>query len=302
MLRQQRGRAGADATDHPPPQHLDALLRQGLFKQIGHQLRRFPHAHPLPALLARCERAGELQQVGAVLAGDAVAVAGATDGAVAQLHVVGGRAHHHAHWLAERDIWLFENDTWGELCFSDSPARYRDFADPDKLVVFSTFDKIIGGEAPYGYVLCRQQAAQLHRLFMQRGFRLSPIRQKAIARLHSSRRIDQHLTTLRALLRKRMQQLQTLLEEHGNGQWQVVAPQGGASFWLKAVRPIDMQRVFERLLTERIVVAPGEIFSQQGAWKQYLRLSYSLDWDKDIGHAVQRLAQAITEENRVYSP
>lgn len=205
-------------------------------------------------------------------------------------------------WLAERDIWLFENDTWGELSFSESAARYRDFADPDKLLVFSTFDKLIGGEAPYGYVLCRQQAAPFHRLFTQRGFRLSPIRQKAIARLYSSRRIDQHLTTLRALLRKRMQQLHTLLEEHGNGQWQVLVPQGGASFWLKAVRSIDMQRVFERLLAERIVIAPGEIFSQQGAWKQYLRLSYTLDWDKDIGHAVQRLAQAITEENRVYSP
>jgi DNA-binding transcriptional MocR family regulator len=201
-------------------------------------------------------------------------------------------------WLAERDIWVFENDTWGELNFSDSPARYSDFADPDKLLVFSTFDKLIGGEAPYGYVLCRQHAAQFHRLFMQRGFRLSPVRQKAIARLYSSRRIDQHLTTLRAMLFKRMQQLQILLEEHGNGQWQVVVPQGGASFWLKAVRPIDMQRVFERLLAERIVIAPGEIFSQQGAWKQYLRLSYTLDWDKDIGHAVKCLAQAITEENR----
>jgi len=51
-----------------------------------------------------------------------------------------------------------------------------------------------------------------------------------------------------------------------------------------------------------LVIAPGEIFSQQGAWNQHLRLSYSLDWDKNIAHAVQRLAQAITEENRVYSP
>jgi DNA-binding transcriptional MocR family regulator len=205
-------------------------------------------------------------------------------------------------WLAERAIWLFENDTWGELSFSKSATRYRDFADPHKLLVFSTFDKIIGGEAPYGYVLCRQHAAQFHRLFMQRGFRLSPMRQKAIARLYNSRRIDQHLTMLRALLVKRMQQLQTLLEEYGSGHWQVLAPQGGASFWLKAVRPINMQRVFERLLAERIVIAPGEIFSQQGAWNQHLRLSYSLDWDKNIAHAVQRLALAITEENRVYSP
>jgi len=205
-------------------------------------------------------------------------------------------------WLAERAIWLFENDTWGELSFSKSATRYRDFADPDKLLVFSTFDKIIGGEAPYGYVLCRQHAAQFHRLFMQRGFRLSPMRQKAIARLYNSRRIDQHLTMLRALLVKRMQQLQTLLEVHGSDHWQVLAPQGGASFWLKAVRPINMQRVFERLLAERIVIAPGEIFSQQDAWNQHLRLSYSLDWDKNIAHAVQRLAQSITEENRVYSP
>ncbi|VVM84938.1 PLP-dependent aminotransferase family protein [Pseudomonas fluorescens] len=200
-------------------------------------------------------------------------------------------------WLTERDIWLFENDTWGEFCFSPAPARYRDFADPNKLLVFSTFDKIIGSEAPYGYVLCRQQGAQFHRLFLERGFRLSPVRQKAIARLYGCKRIDQHLITLRAMLLKRMKQLHALLKEHGNDQWQVVVPQGGASFWLKAVRPIDMQRVFERLLTERIVIAPGEIFSQQGAWKQYLRLSYTLDWDKDIGHAVKQLAQAIGAEH-----
>ncbi len=201
-------------------------------------------------------------------------------------------------WLAERDIWLFENDTWGEFCFSPAPARYRDFADPDKLLVFSTFDKVIGSEAPYGYVLCRQQGAQFHRLFLQRGFRLSPIRQKAIARLYLSKRIEQHLESLQTLLLKRRQQMQALLEQHANGQWQVIVPQGGASFWLKAVRPIDMQQVFERLLAERIVIAPGEIFSQQGAWKQYLRLSYTLDWDKDIGQAVERLAQAFNEENR----
>jgi DNA-binding transcriptional MocR family regulator len=200
-------------------------------------------------------------------------------------------------WLAERAIWLFENDTWGELCFAESAPRYRDFADPDKLLVFSTFDKIMGGEAPYGYVLCRQQTASFHRLFMLRGFRLSPMRQKAIARLYGSRRIDQHLTTLRALLFKRMQQLQTLLEEHAYGQWQVLAPQGGASFWLKTLRPVDLQQVFERLLAERIVIAPGEIFSQQGAWKQYLRLSYTVDWDKDIAHAVKHLAQAITQHH-----
>jgi DNA-binding transcriptional MocR family regulator len=200
-------------------------------------------------------------------------------------------------WLAERDIWLFENDTYGEFCFFPKPARYRDFADPEKLLVFSTFDKVIGSEAPYGYVLCRQHGPQLHRLFLERGFRLSPIRQKAIAKLFNSKRIDQHLNALRALLLDRMQCMKALLEEHANRQLRMVTPQGGATFWLEATRPVDMRRVFERLLAQRIVIAPGEMFSQQGAWKHHLRLSYTLDWSKDIPQALKKLSQAIGEEH-----
>jgi DNA-binding transcriptional MocR family regulator len=196
-------------------------------------------------------------------------------------------------WLAERDIWLFENDTYGELYFEAPAARYRDFADPQKLLVFSTFDKVIGAEAPYAYVLCRGQGPQLQRVFLERGFRLSPTRQKAIAKLLTSGRIDQHLLMLRAALRERMTRMKALLETHG--EWHVVEPHGGASFWLEARRPVDMGQVFERLLAQRVVIAPGQLFSLHGNWPHHLRLSYTLDWSKDIAQAVQLLAQAIRQ-------
>ncbi|MGX5794937.1 aminotransferase-like domain-containing protein [Pseudomonas sp. E2-15] len=195
-------------------------------------------------------------------------------------------------WLAQRDIWLFENDTYGELYFEPQPARYRDFADPQKLLVFSTFDKVIGSEAPYGYVLCRGQGPQLQRVFLERGFRLSPIRQKAIAKLFTSKRIDPHLKALRALLLERMTGMKALLDE---AQWPALVPRGGASFWLKAPHSANLRQVFERLLAQRIVIAPGELFSQQGAWPQHLRLSFTLDWSKDIAQAVQQLAQAVRQ-------
>lgn len=194
-------------------------------------------------------------------------------------------------WLAARDIWLLENDTYGELYFEPLPARYRDFAEPQKLLVFSTFDKVIGSEAPYGYVLCRGHTPQLQRVFMERGFRLSPIRQRAIAKLLTSKRLDTHLKALRALLLERMTGMQALLEQH----WQVIAPKGGASFWLQAPHAVDMRQVFARLLAQRIVIAPGELFSQHGAWPQHLRLSYTLDWSKDIAQAVKLLAEALDQ-------
>lgn len=196
-------------------------------------------------------------------------------------------------WLAERAIWLFENDTYGDLYFAPQPARYRDFADPQKLLVFSTFDKVIGSEAPYGYVLCRGCGPQLQRLFLERAFRLSPIRQKAIAKLFTSKRIDAHLHKLRALLHECMIRMKNLLDEYAQGAFEVMTPQGGACFWLAATHPVDMRQVLERLLAKRIVIAPGELFSQQGSWKQHLRLSFTLDWSKDIAQAVEQLSHAV---------
>ena len=162
--------------------------------------------------------------------------------------------------------------------------------------MFSTFDKIIGSEAPYGFVLSRFQGPELHRLFLERAFRLSPIRQKAIAKLYTTRRIDQHTQMLRSMLIDRMQRMKAMLHEHTEGQLRIVAPQGGAAFWIEATRPVNMRRVFERLLAKRIVIAPGEIFSQQGAWQHHLRLSYTIDWSKDITHALKMLTQAIQDE------
>ncbi|WP_263144167.1 PLP-dependent aminotransferase family protein [Pseudomonas alcaligenes] len=203
-----------------------------------------------------------------------------------------------ARWLGERGIWLFENDSYGEFCFTPSPPRYRDHADPERLLVFSTFDKIIGSEAPYGYLLCRRFGSAFRHQFLGRAFRLPPIRQKAIARLFTSGRIDQHIALLRAMLLERMQRMGSLLQQTTEGQLRLVTPRGGATFWAEAIRPVDMRRVFERLLAQRIVIAPGEIFSLDGSYRQHLRLSYTIDWSKDIRAALQAMAQALADESR----
>ncbi len=199
-------------------------------------------------------------------------------------------------WLAERGIWLFENDSYGELCFVPEAARYRDHADPERLLVFSTLDKLIGSEAPYGYVLVRRHGVEFQRRFLERAFRLSPIRQRAIAKLFASRRIDQHTRMLRGLLCDRMTHMKALLDSRVGELLKVIPPQGGAAFWAESARPVDMRRVYERLLAQRIVIAPGEIFSQCGAWPRHLRLSFTLDWSKDIAQALSQLAWAIERE------
>ncbi|WP_085632476.1 aminotransferase class I/II-fold pyridoxal phosphate-dependent enzyme [Pseudomonas sp. R16(2017)] len=198
-----------------------------------------------------------------------------------------------ARLLARHGTWVLENDCYSELDEGLDRLRLRDLLDPDRLLVFSCFETFIGAEAPYGYLLSRQWRTELQRHFLLRSFRLSPIRQKAIARLYDSGRIDQHLESLRRRLREHRTPMVELLRERLGESLQVVEPQGGATLWVRAKRPVDMRDVFRRLLKQQVVIAPGELFSLQGLHAQHLRLSpLGLD-ARDASGTVGLLADAL---------
>ncbi|WP_347906184.1 PLP-dependent aminotransferase family protein [Pseudomonas purpurea] len=198
--------------------------------------------------------------------------------------------------LAQHGCWVLENDIYGELAFESNGERFRDLLDPDRLIVFSTCEKLIGPEAPYGYLLSRQLSMELQRHFLLRAFRLSPIRQKAIARLYASGRLDQHLHTLRRLLKERMLMVTQMLRTRLGESLQFVEPQGGATIWAYASRQVDVRRVFQRLLKQQVLIAPGELFSLQGLHSQHLRLSHSFGGQHDLDCALTILADALRLE------
>jgi DNA-binding transcriptional MocR family regulator len=201
-----------------------------------------------------------------------------------------------AQLLARHGSWVLENDCYGELEFEPDGPRFRDLLDPDRLIVFSTFEKVIGPEAPYGYLLSRQLRGELQRHFLLRSFRLSPIRQKAIARLYNNGRIDQHLLVLRRLLKERKVQMTQLLEERLADALHFVDPQGGATVWVRSLRPVNVRGVFHRLLKQQVVVAPGELFSLRGLHAQHLRLSHTFGGEHDLGGALGLLGDALRLE------
>ncbi|HEX8592967.1 MAG TPA: PLP-dependent aminotransferase family protein [Pseudomonas sp.] len=173
-------------------------------------------------------------------------------------------------------VWVLENDSHGELGFEKPHSRLRDLIDPERLLIMGSFEKILGAEAPYGYLLGKFFNPQWQQYFLLRAFNLPPIRQKAIARLYGSGRLDQYLARLRQLLEQRMQGMTVLIDRHLGQTLRYEWPQGGAVIWAQSIYCVDMRQVFERLLQERIVIAPGELFSLQGLHGQNLRISYAV--------------------------
>jgi len=198
-----------------------------------------------------------------------------------------------AHMLDQYGCWLLENDTFGELGFHEPQVALRELVNPERLMVFSSFEKVLGSEAPYGYLLSRRMNSELQRHFLLRSFRLSPIRQRAIARLYHSGRIDQHLRGLRLQLRQQADEMCERLEQHLGDQMAYRAPAAGAAFWLNATRPVDMRQVFERLLSQQVVIAPGELFSISGLHQQHLRLSHTFQGQPNLDIVLAALSEAL---------
>ena len=198
-----------------------------------------------------------------------------------------------ARLLDEHGTWVLENDCYSELGETMGGERLRNLLDPDRLLVFSTFEKFIGIEAPYGFVLSRQWRGEMQRHFLMRAFRLSPIRQKAIARLYANGRIDQHLQVLRRLLRERRTPMIQLLRERLGDALHIVEPQGGATVWARSVRPVDMRDVFRRMLGQQVLIAPGELFSLQGLHGHHLRLSLLEQSENGLVAIVGMLGDAL---------
>lgn len=205
--------------------------------------------------------------------------------------------HAIAHLLERHGVWLLENDLDGEFCFSEQPGQMlRDLVDPDRLLVFSSLEKIIGPEAPYGYLLSRHFSSELQRHFLLRSFRMPQIRQRAIARLYRKGRIDLHLQQMRSHLQERLRGLARQLNEHVGEHLQLSEPMGGAGLWTKARVPVKSRRVFERMLEKRIVIAPGEVFSLQGLHRQHFRLGLGRDDCQDLGWALRVFGEILQQE------
>jgi DNA-binding transcriptional MocR family regulator len=193
-------------------------------------------------------------------------------------------------------LWVLENDSHGALCFEEDKAPFRDLIDPQRLLVVGAFDKTVGLEAPFGYLLCRHSRALWHQQLVLRSFRLPPVRQKAIARLYASGQLDRHMHQLRSSLVVRVGELSSAVEQYLGDEVRFERPRGGASIWLESTHRVDTARVFNRLLDQRIVVAPGELFSARGLHQQSLRISATADWSQNIESMLVIVRNALAQE------
>lgn len=72
-------------------------------------------------------------------------------------------------------------------------------------------------------------------------------------------------------------------------------PNGGITLWLELPHRLSSKRVFDAALGERILVAPGAMFSNSNRFDHFLRISCGWRYTREVDDAVRCLGRIVND-------
>ena len=195
------------------------------------------------------------------------------------------------------DLWLVEDDPYGELWYREAPPpSLRRYAGERTLRVGS-FSKVLAPGLRLGYVVGPRQAIDLlARLKQATDLHTATLTQHVVARVLHEGLLEAHLPRVRALYAGQAAAMVAALRAHMPAGVLWAEPQGGMFVWLTLPAQIDTLQLLDRALGAGVAFVPGAPFYAEGPRHHTLRLSFVTVPAATIDRGVAILAGLVAEE------
>ena len=116
-----------------------------------------------------------------------------------------------------------------------------------------------------------------------------------IAGFLANGRYELHLRHLRRSLHTQCLKYIQAISEFFPSDTKVTRPAGGFALWLELDRKTDSYKLHKRALKHGIGIAPGQIFSSQGKFENYFRISFGLPWSDKVEKGLKTLGELVAK-------
>ena len=198
--------------------------------------------------------------------------------------------------LAEREIPLIEDDTYGEIAFSPNrPKTAKSFDREDWVLLCSSFSKTLAPGYRVGWTAPGRFTKQVLHLKMVSTLANATLPELAVADYLAMGGYEHHLRKLRKLYADKASLMTQAISEYFPKETKVTRPSGGQVLWVQLPKHVNSFDLFHRALKEKISIAPGPIFSAKQKFENFIRLNYGNPWNGVIEGALRRLGRIIGE-------
>jgi DNA-binding transcriptional MocR family regulator len=192
-------------------------------------------------------------------------------------------------------IPLIEDDTYSELVDAQSPPRaLKSWDTVGNVIHCASLHKILAPGLRLGWITAGRWQARVEMLKYAQTRNNEGLSQSAAGLFMATGAYDRHLRHLRACLKTQREQTADAIASHFPSGTRINLPPGGLQLWIELPERLSSSRVFDAALAERIVVAPGTLFSNSSRFDHYLRINCGWPYGEAVATGLRRLGQ-ITE-------
>ncbi|CAG4998162.1 2-aminoadipate transaminase [Dyadobacter sp. CECT 9275] len=198
--------------------------------------------------------------------------------------------------LAEKNIPLIEDDIYGEMYFGKKRPRTCKSYDKKGLVMLcSSVSKTLAPGYRVGWCIPGRFIEKVIHLKLSHTVSAATPTQAAIANFFETGRYDLHTRKLRKALHTQSLRYIQAISEHFPEDTKISRPQGGYVLWIELNMKVNAFELFEKAILEKVTFAPGQIFSTDGRFSNYARISFGAPFTSKIDDSLKKLGRLVRE-------
>jgi DNA-binding transcriptional MocR family regulator len=191
-------------------------------------------------------------------------------------------------------IPLIEDDTYSELVEAPIPPRAIKSWDAGGNVIHcASLHKILAPGLRLGWIAAGRWQARVEMLKFAQTRNNEGLSQGAAGHFMATGAYDRHLRHLRNCLKTQREQTADAIAGCFPAGTRINLPPGGLQLWVELPERLSSSRVFDAALAERIVVAPGTLFSNSSRFDHYMRINCGWPYGEAVDAGLRRLGQIV---------
>ncbi len=196
----------------------------------------------------------------------------------------------------EHDLWLVEDDPYGELWYrSAPPPSLRAYA-PERTIRLGSLSKVLAPGLRLGFLIAPADVIDvLVRIKQATDLHTSTLTQRAATHVLASGLLKTHLPHVRALYADRCAVMLDALRTGFPTDVRWTEPDGGMFIWVELPPSLDAGTLLPLAIERKVAFVPGEPFCASAPERNHVRLSFVTVAPERIREGVQILGALLRE-------
>ncbi len=196
--------------------------------------------------------------------------------------------------LEKNDVPLIEDDIYGEMYFGKTrPRTCKSYDKKGMVMLCSSVSKSLAPGYRVGWCIPGKFKTQIINLKLMHTLSSASPTHAAIGHFFETGRYDLHMRNLRKALYTQCFRYTQAIAEFFPTDVKVSRPQGGYVLWIEMDKKVNAFELYERALEYKISISPGQIFSTDSRFTNFIRISFGIPYNDEIERSLKILGKLM---------